>query len=147
MLFTINYKLIKIRKTPTGGRKMINKLVADEISRIMFEKDLTQKELGQLMGVSQQTAGEWQRRGNMPSERYEQFKEVFGVDIAAAVKAGQKITVKNSSGSVVGTFAHGDINQGATYPSPSHQYACELICDADEETAKKIIKLLLNNSL
>lgn len=124
---------------------MSNKLVADEISRIMFKKNLTQKKLGDLFGVSQQTAGEWQRRGNLPQERFDQFKEIFGVDIEIIAKAGQEISIGDITDNIGSTIAGRDITGGISYPTPSHQYACELICDADEATAKKIIKMLINN--
>lgn len=77
-----------------GGEKMQNTLVGNIIKRIRIEKNMTQKQLADLMNISDKTVSKWERGLGLPEVTLlNELSEILNVDLASLLKG----TVSNEA--------------------------------------------------
>jgi len=97
--------------------------LGSDIRIIRLQRNLSQEDVAELLGVKQQTVGTWERTGEIPSGRWKQIKEVFGVDPAQYVQGGKNVIADQIHKSNIATgnmevtnnkFSH-DFSEGEIY--------------------------------
>jgi len=119
---------------------MKNKLGGD-IRMIRLEKCLNQEDMAALLGVKQQTYGGWERTGVIPAGRWEQIREIFGVDPAQYVQSGENVNIATGQKSYVGNHMEINKNRLVSDLSPEEQTLINLLRKKD--TRGKILERII----
>jgi len=61
--------------------KVLNREGREKILIFRTVKGLSQREMGEMLGVKQQVVGMWERLGVIPEKRYQQISELYGFDV------------------------------------------------------------------
>jgi len=99
---------------------MKNKLGSD-IRMIRLQRGKNQEDMAALLGVKQQTYGGWERTGEIPAGRWEQIKEIFGVDPAQYIQSGENVNIATGQKSYVGNHMEVNKKHLASDLSPEEQ--------------------------